>query len=63
MIMKSHHTIIATLLLSIAVLMIYFNVQYFEFVNYDDPAYITENQIIKNGLTWKGVVGAFTTNY
>lgn len=63
MIMKSHHTIIATLLLSIAVLMIYFNVQYFKFVNYDDPAYITENQIIKNGLTWKGVVWAFTTNY
>jgi tetratricopeptide (TPR) repeat protein len=63
MIMKSHRTIIATLLLSIAVLMIYFNVQYFEFVNYDDPAYITEHQIIKSGLTWKGVVWAFTTNY
>lgn len=63
MIMKSHRTIIATLLLSIAVLIIYFNVQYFEFVNYDDPAYITENQIIKSGLTWKGVVWAFTTNY
>jgi len=61
--MKSHRVIIAALLLSIAVLIIYFNVQYFEFVNYDDPAYITENQIIKSGLTWKGVVWALTAKY
>jgi hypothetical protein len=62
-IMKSHRTVIATILLSIDVLIIYFNVQYFEFLNYDDSVYISENQIIKSGLTWKGVAGAFTTNY
>jgi len=61
--MKAHRTIIAALLLSIAVLIVYFNVQYFEFVNYDDRSYITENQIVKNGLTWKGVVWAFTTKH
>jgi protein O-mannosyl-transferase len=61
--MKSLSTILAALLLSIAVLIIYFNVQDFEFVNYDDPTYITDNQVIKSGLTWKGVVTAFTTNY
>jgi protein O-mannosyl-transferase len=63
MITKSHCAIIVSILLSIAVLIIYFNVQYFEFVNYDDPAYITENQIVKSGLTWKGIKWAFTTNY
>jgi tetratricopeptide (TPR) repeat protein len=60
---KSHRTIIASLLLSIAVLIIYNNVQYFEFVIYDDRSYITENQIVKSGLTWKGVERAFTTNH
>jgi tetratricopeptide (TPR) repeat protein len=60
---KSHRTIIVSLLLSIAVLIIYNNVQYFEFVIYDDRSYITENQIVKNGLTWKGVVCAFTTKH
>jgi tetratricopeptide (TPR) repeat protein len=62
MITKSHRTIIASLLLSIAVLIIYNNVQFFEFVVYDDRSYITESQIVKGGLTWKGVVRAFTTN-
>ena len=63
MITKSHRALIAALFLSIAVLIIYFNVQYFEFVNYDDSAYITENPFINNGLTWKGVVRTFRMNY
>jgi tetratricopeptide (TPR) repeat protein len=30
------------------------------FLNYDDPSYITENPQVQGGLTWTGVVWAFT---
>ncbi|PTY00696.1 hypothetical protein DB354_01170 [Opitutus sp. ER46] len=30
------------------------------FVNYDDPAYVTANPHVQAGLTWSGVVWAFT---
>ena len=30
------------------------------FLNYDDPAYITENAHVQGGLSWAGVVWAFT---
>jgi tetratricopeptide (TPR) repeat protein len=31
-----------------------------EFVSYDDPSYITENEIVRNGLTREGFVWAFS---
>jgi len=31
------------------------------FVNYDDPLYVTANAEVRRGLTWTGVVWAFTT--
>ena len=31
------------------------------FVNYDDPDYITGNEHVKAGLTWPGIVWAFTS--
>ena len=31
-----------------------------EFVNYDDPAYVSENENIHSGLNWHSVVWAFT---
>src|SRR5947209_966061 len=33
---------------------------HFPFVNYDDPTYTYENPVISRGLTWSGVVWAFT---
>jgi protein O-mannosyl-transferase len=32
----------------------------FEFVNYDDPAYVYDNPMVQQGLTWKGVLWALT---
>ena len=32
-----------------------------DFVNYDDPVYVTENKHLKKGLTWEGVAWAFTS--
>jgi len=31
------------------------------FIHYDDPDYITSNQHVQAGLTWSGIVWAFTT--
>ena len=35
----------------------------FEFTNYDDDVYVTENPHIKNGLTRESVIWAFTTSH
>jgi protein O-mannosyl-transferase len=31
------------------------------FVNYDDPDYVTQNGIVQRGVTWQGIQWAFTT--
>jgi len=32
----------------------------FDFINYDDPSYVTENLHVQAGLTWDSIVWAFT---
>src|SRR5438093_12096559 len=32
-----------------------------DFISYDDPEFVTSNPIVREGLTWRGVVWAFTT--
>ena len=34
-----------------------------DFINYDDPDYVTANSLVQRGLTARGVVWAFTTNH
>ncbi len=34
-----------------------------DFINYDDPDYVTANEVIQNGLTLEGVKWAFTTGH
>jgi hypothetical protein len=34
-----------------------------EFINYDDPQYVTENPHIVHGLTWKGLSWALGSGY
>src|SRR5215469_7069345 len=33
------------------------------FINFDDNAYVTDNSHVKAGLTWPGIVWAFTSGY
>jgi tetratricopeptide (TPR) repeat protein len=49
------------LLLAAAVVVVYGQVATFEFVNFDDPVYIYENEHVTAGLTWEGVRWAFTS--
>lgn len=39
---------------------VYWQVNAFSFLNYDDNVYITENPYVARGVTWDGIVAAFT---
>lgn len=38
-------------------------VRHFDFVNFDDQLYVTANPHVRAGLTWAGVVWAFSSSY
>ena len=47
-------------LLAAATIAVFWQVSWHEFVNFDDPAYVTFNPVVREGLTWPGVAWAFT---
>jgi Tfp pilus assembly protein PilF len=49
------------LVLFLATLAVYSQVRHFEFLNFDDPEYVTENNHVRAGLSWNGVAWAFTS--
>jgi tetratricopeptide (TPR) repeat protein len=51
--------LMATLLVLITIA-IYWPAMRCDFVNYDDPDYVTENPHVQSGLTWEGVKWAFS---
>jgi tetratricopeptide (TPR) repeat protein len=52
--------ILIGLVLIALTLIVYWQVQGFDFVYYDDQVYVTENTHVKQGLTWDNVKWAFT---
>lgn len=50
------------LILFVGTLALYYPALQNGFVNYDDPAYVTANFPVQQGLNWRGVVWAFTSN-
>jgi protein O-mannosyl-transferase len=46
-------------LLAAATVAVFWQVSWQEFVNFDDPVYVTYNPVVREGLTWPGVVWAF----
>ena len=48
------------LLLVLGTWAVYWPVGSFEFVSYDDPLYVPENEIVMRGLTWDGLKWAFS---
>ncbi|MHC4154516.1 MAG: hypothetical protein ACYST6_06295 [Planctomycetota bacterium] len=46
--------------LVLSAVLVFQQVRNFDFVNYDDNEYVYENQHVLNGLTYKGVIRAFT---
>ena len=51
---------IISFLLVLLVFLIYAQTVRFEYVNYDDQDYVTENKVIQDGLTLKGITWAFS---
>ena len=58
--MPTNRNRLVCLILALITLLLYLPVQHFEFVVYDDPVYVQNNQIVQEGLTWHGVAWAFT---
>src|ERR1700724_3447813 len=66
--LNSHPTVGARLFSKIAVCAVLIAITWtvfgqtleYGFVNYDDPAYISENRQIQSGVTWQNIVWAFT---
>ena len=50
-----------SLVLLLLTLAVYSRALSFDFINFDDPAYVTDNPHVRSGLTWDGLVWAFTT--
>ena len=51
------------LFLLIATLAVYWQVRHFDFINCDDPVYLTENPNIQSGFSLKNIYWAFTAIY
>jgi tetratricopeptide (TPR) repeat protein len=49
------------LLLFSAVILVFSSVRRFDYVNYDDPDYVSANPHVQSGLNWQNVQWAFTT--
>lgn len=47
--------------LAVLTLAVYGRATTFRYINYDDPLFITNNEIVQQGLTWQGLRYAFTT--
>ncbi len=58
---KRNSRLFLYLLLILSILLIYQKLPDFDFVGYDDIAYITDNQVVQQGITVRGIRLAFTT--
>ena len=56
---QGRRTILICVLLSAVTLAIFWPVTEHEFITCDDPAYLTLNGVVRQGLTWEGVQWAF----
>jgi tetratricopeptide (TPR) repeat protein len=52
--------LLAGALLTIAALAIFGQAGAHDFVNFDDPEYVYDNQMVRGGLSWEGLAWAFT---
>jgi len=57
---KMHRQIILVMIcLTVLLLMVYWDLQDHDFINYDDPTYVTENYYVKAGLSREGISWAW----
>jgi hypothetical protein len=56
-------SIVIVIALVLLVWIVYAQTLKHPFINYDDDEYVTQNKIVSQGLTFKGIIWAFTTNH
>src|SRR6266404_936148 len=61
--MFNRRALLICVLLASATLATYWSVRQHEFLNWDDLTYVTGNDHVKGGVTWEGIVWAFTRSY
>jgi tetratricopeptide (TPR) repeat protein len=59
----SKGVLFCVLFMSISIAIVFFQVSRHEFVNYDDHYYVTDNPIVKRGLTLEGIRWALQSTY
>jgi hypothetical protein len=55
--------LIVYLVLTVVTLAVFWQLNQYDFINYDDPAYVTKNGVIQSGITLDGFRWAFSTKY
>lgn len=60
---KNSRSLLMCLLLALVTLAAFWKVNYADFVNFDDPVYVTENGNVQSGLTYESIRWAFSTAY
>jgi len=60
---NKHRCLLICLALALATLAIYWRVHNYDFGSYDDSDYVTDNANVKAGLTYDGIIWAFTTGH
>ncbi len=58
-----HHVAIICLVLTLVTAGLYWPVTHHDFINVDDPRFVTENEHVLPGFTWTGVLWAFQSVY
>src|SRR5215470_12008368 len=56
-------TVLLCLVLLLGTLATFWPVRHFDFIEYDDPDYVVDNQTIRQGLTWYGVQWALVDSH
>src|SRR5262249_12337118 len=51
------------LLLALVTMLVYLPACFHDFIYFDDPTYVTDNNIVQSGLTWAGLKWAFTGSH
>jgi hypothetical protein len=59
--LRSSHPYLVSALIFLIVLFFYWPLTTFEFVNFDDPHYVTQNPALAQGLTWDSLVWSLTS--
>ena len=57
--MKKSRITIVSIILILLILTVYWPVQHYEFLNFDDQVYVTDNLHVRSGLSWQNVFWAF----